>query len=226
MQCCDSRYPAAERQFGPKIADRDMRRYRQKGPDAPTRLLLADLRGTIPTAESLLDVGGGVGVLDFELLPADVKHATLVDASSPYLDAARQEAERRGYADRLRLIAGDFSAVASGIDSADIVTMHRVVCCYPHPSSLLTEAARRCRRVFAFSYPRDRWFVRLWLGFENLQRRILGNPFRAFVHSPPSMEAILLDAGLQRISRRLTLIWCVEVYGRVTNESTVVCGLV
>lgn len=215
MQCCRcAGYAAAERQFGPDVAQRDIERYHRKGPDATTRLLLGSVRDGMPPGGSLLDIGGGVGVVSFELLAGGLTRATLVEASPSYLDAALQEAERRGSADRVCFIAGDFTSLTSGIDAADIVTMHRVICCYPDYVTLLSEAARRCRRVLAFSYPRDRWYVRAWLGFENLRRRVFRNPFRTFVHSPQAMAAILRDAGLQRISRRHTAVWCVDVYGR------------
>jgi hypothetical protein len=47
MGCCSGgvRYAEAERQFGPAIAVRDLERYRRKGPDATSRLLLNAVRG-------------------------------------------------------------------------------------------------------------------------------------------------------------------------------------
>lgn len=216
MQCCRGvDYPAAERQFGPRVAARDLRRYRRKGPDDTTRLLLAALVGQSRPLDSLLDVGGGVGVVSFELLSAGLKRATLVETSPAYVDAARREAERRGYGDRLRLVAGDFSSIAESIEPADVVTMHRVVCCYPAYASLLRRALSRCRACFAFSYPRDKWYVRLWLALENRGRRLFGNSFSAFVHPPDAMRAIIREAGFQPISHRGTAVWCIEVYARV-----------
>jgi len=37
--CC-----AAENQFGPKVAERDLQRYRRRGPDIVTKLMLTQLR--------------------------------------------------------------------------------------------------------------------------------------------------------------------------------------
>lgn len=215
MQCCrGATYAAAERQFGPDVAERDLRRYLRKGPDATTRLLLDSLRGQAPPGGSLLDIGGGVGVISFELLSAGLDRATLVDASPSYLDAARSEADRRGCADRLRLIPGDFSTIAESMEPADVVTMHRVICCYPAYESLLGQALSRCRTRFAFSYPRDRWYIRFWLALENRCRRMLGNPFSAFVHSPAEMHAIIREAGFQQVSHAGTAVWCIEAYTR------------
>jgi SAM-dependent methyltransferase len=216
MGCCSggARYAEAERQFGPAIAARDLERYRRKGPDATSRLLLNAVLGQVNGATSLLDIGAGVGVLDFELLANGVSSATLVDASPAYLDAAGREAESRQVADRLRCVVGDFAVLADGIESADVVTMHRVVCCYPDHASLLHSAAAHARRVFALSYPRDRWYIRFWLALKNARRRLFGNPFRTFVHAPVDMETLVTRNGFVRVHRSRTFVWSVDVYAR------------
>ena len=124
MNCCSgTTYAAAERQFGPPVAERDMRRYQRKGPDAATRLLLTVVRDAAIGGESLLDIGAGVGVISFELLSAGVNRATLVEASPAYLEAARQRAEQKGFADRLHLVAGDLTADAP-IQNPPIRSVH------------------------------------------------------------------------------------------------------
>jgi 2-polyprenyl-3-methyl-5-hydroxy-6-metoxy-1,4-benzoquinol methylase len=221
MNCCSgAAYPAAERQFGPAVAARDMERYERKGPDAATRLLLTAVRDAARAGDSLLDVGGGVGVVSLELLSAGVNRATIVEASPSYLDAARRSAEQKGFANRLQFLAGDFTAIAASIEPADTVTMHRVVCCYPRYEPLLGEAARCCRRALAFSYPHDRWYLRAWIVLDNMCRRILRNPFRTFVHPAAAMERILVAAGFQRVSRQRTLVWCVDLYRRLDDRRT------
>jgi magnesium-protoporphyrin O-methyltransferase len=202
---------AAERQFGPTVAARDLNRYRRKGPDATSRLLLDGLRGQVSSGASLLDIGGGVGVLDFELLASGVSSATLVDASPAYLDAAGREAEARKIGDRLQRVSGDFAVLGEGIEPADVVTMHRVVCCYPDHASLLQAATKHARRVFAFSYPRDRWYIRVWLTLDNLRRQLFGNSFCTFVHSPAVMEARVIQEGFVRIHRSPTFVWSIDV---------------
>ncbi len=221
MGCCSgcAGYAEAERQFGPAVAARDLERYRRKGPDATSRLLLKALRDHVYGASSLLDIGGGIGALGFELLANDVRSATLVDASQAYLDAAAREAESRKVADRLRCVAGDFAVLADGIESADVVTMHRVVCRYPDHASLLQAAATHARRVLAFSYPRDRWYIRGWLMLENLRCRLFGNPFRTFVHAPGVMEARVGQDGFVRLHRSRTFAWSIDVYVRQGSVS-------
>ena len=69
---------------------------------------------------------------------------------------------------------------------AAIVTLGRVICCYPSFEPLLNGALRHTNHVFAYSYPRELWYVHAAIGVENTVRYRKGNPFKAFVI--PSIE--------------------------------------
>jgi magnesium-protoporphyrin O-methyltransferase len=163
----------------------------------------------------MLDVGAGIGALSFELLAAGTERVTAVEAAPAYLVAAREEATRRDVSDRLDLVHGDFVSVAGDVVQADVVAMDRVVCCYPAYQPLLEAALRCSRRVLAFSYPRDRWYVQAAVATQNLGRALLRNPFRGFVHSARGIEALLVAHGFVRIQRRETLKWSADLYIRV-----------
>ena len=219
MSCCESHCAATVRHFGEASAARDLERYQQKGPDVTTRLVLESLRGRAAPGATLLDVGGGIGVVSFELLSRGIRKATLVEASPSCLEKARAEARRRKFEDRLSVALGDFVALASELDAADIVVLDRVVCCYPDHVALLGKAAGLSRSVIALTYPRDRWWVRAGTGIENLVRRFQGNAFRTFVHPAPALEATLRSAGFQRSDRRTTWIWCADIYAKPAPET-------
>jgi len=213
MNCC-AHCGAVETVFGPKAAEDDLRRYRRKGPDPSTRLILEELRRMRLEGASLLDVGGGVGVLGLELVASGARSVVQVDASPAYLAASRRQFADRGWSDRLRAVPGDFATLDEPLDSADFVTLDRVVCCYPAFEQLLGRASSLARDALALSFPRDRWYVRGTIALENLWRRVTRSAFRAFVHSPARIARVLEDAGLQRVARRTTPIWVVEVYRR------------
>lgn len=213
MDCC-AHCAAAGQVFGPKTAEADLRRYRRKGPDPSTRLILEELRRLPLAGVSLLDVGGGIGVLGLELIAAGVRSVVEVDASPAYLDASRRQFAERGWTDRLRAVPGDFAALIEPLDSAEVVTLDRVVCCYPEYERLLGRASGLARDVLALSYPRDRWYVRAVISLENLWRRITRSAFRAFVHPSAGIAMVLEGSGLQRVACRATAIWAVEVYRR------------
>ena len=213
MTCCNH-YSVAEKQFDGKKADSDLQRYRRRGPDAVTRLMLAELRRWPLQGEDLLDVGSGIGVIGAELADSRLASATLVDASPAYLDVARAEIESRYESRPTRFLLGDFATIADTVTAADVVTLNRVVCCYPDAEALLRGAASRTRRLLAFSYPRDRWYMWVMTALENLWRRLRGSSFRTFVHQPERMAAVLEAAGLVRVARQGTLVWVLDVYRR------------
>jgi magnesium-protoporphyrin O-methyltransferase len=213
--CCDFG-AVAESQFSPQIAARDLDSYRKKGPGATTRLLRDELVAAGANVGSLLDIGTGIGALMFEMFDAGVTRATAVDASPAYIGAASREATRRGRFDAVEFVTGDFLEKASGLDSAATVTLDRVVCCYPAYEPLLAAAVAHADRHFAFSYPRDLWYVRAWNAAINSKRSLTHNPFRTFIHAARQMESLLERAGFRIVSRRKTWTWAIDVYARRT----------
>jgi 2-polyprenyl-3-methyl-5-hydroxy-6-metoxy-1,4-benzoquinol methylase len=213
MVCCTG-YCAAETQFNQKVAKRDLRRYRRRGADATTRLMLAELRRWPLEGRHLLDVGGGIGVISGELADTRVASAVTVEASPAYLEVARREVQPKYGSRPTQFVLGDFAVIAGTLPDADLVTLDRVVCCYPDAEVLLVAAATRTRQVLAFTYPRNRWYVRTMFALGNFWLRLTGKKFRAFVHPPEQMAAVLEAAGLVRDARRETLVWTLDLYRR------------
>jgi len=165
-------------------------------------------------AGTVLDVGSGIGGLTLGLLDRGASSAVAVDASAAYVSAARDEARRRGRADAIRFVHADFVVAASELPSASIVTLDRVVCCYPSCEQLLEAAVARAERCLALSYPRDVWYVRAGMALENGQRRLARNSFRTFVHPVDLIEDTITRGGLRLSSRRESWIWSADVYVR------------
>lgn len=213
MNCClhceDSRSV-----FGPDRAEADLRRYCRKGPDPSTRLILEELRRLPIEGTTVLDVGGGIGVLGLELMAAGAQRVVVVEASNASLEVSRQQFSERGWGDRLQAVLGDFATLGERTEVADLVTLDRVVCCYPDYEALLGRACDHAGKVLALSFPRNRWYVRASITLENLWRRLRGNSFRAFVHSPSRLAAVMERSGLRRVAERGTPLWVVEVYHR------------
>jgi len=162
------------------------------------------LRETHARADTLLDIGAGVGVLHHELLTDGVRAAVHVEAAKAYVQAAQDEADRRGHAERVQFLHGDFLALAPTIGKADLVTLDRVLCCYPELEPLLLASAARTGRYWAASFPRDRWYVRLHMRWQNRLRARTGNAFRTFVHPVARIYELLRGTGLRplRVWRR------------------------
>ena len=164
----------------------------------------------------MLDIGGGVGAIQHELLDAGATRATGVDASPAYLRAAREEAQRRGHGGRVGYHEGDFVALADGIEAADVVTLDRVICCYPDMEALVGSSAQRARRVYGLVHPREAWWTRLGVGVGNLSLRLARRRFRAYVHPVAAVDAVARDSGLAlRLRENAGPIWQVAVYTRL-----------
>ena len=166
------------------------------------------------TGKTLLDIGGGVGAIQHELLQAGAGGATNVDASSAYLNAARQEAERRGHAERVNYCYGNFVELAPQIEPVDIVTLDRVICCYHDMAALVGLSSARAGELYGVVYPRATWWMKLGVEIINKLSWLTRNPFRIFVHPTPAVEAIIHANGLKEHFRRQSLIWQVVVYRR------------
>lgn len=210
--CCDFR-DAAGRQFTAEKAANELQAYRQGRVGPTTRLIRDGVAALELNQGSLLDIGGGVGALAFELLGRGMTKAVVADASAAYVAAAREEVGRRGRTESTTVVHGDLLDLAERLPAADLVTLDRVVCCYPEYEPLLEEAARHALRGLALSYPRDRWFVRTGMWLENA-RRARTSGFRTFVHPPASIREVIEGSGFRLSWRRMTVMWSIDVFQR------------
>jgi 2-polyprenyl-3-methyl-5-hydroxy-6-metoxy-1,4-benzoquinol methylase len=204
----------ADKLFSNDRANQDLREYRSHGPGKTTRLLIDALKSAGIKGLTLLDIGGGVGVIQHELLKNEVSSATAVDASSAYLQTAQQEAKRQGHADRVTYHHGDFVELAPQLPQADIVTLEKVLCCYPDLGALVNLSSGRARKFYGVVFPRDTWWMKIGGRLINLIFQLQRNPFRFFVHRTEEIEALLRANGLERRYYDRTIFWQVAVYGR------------
>ena len=214
MVCCGNCAGVSEF-FDDRVARRDLRRYRRRGALRTTRLLLDAVRDAVAVrGASLLDVGGGVGAVQHDLLASGAAWAVDVDASPAYQEAARREAEARGHLDRIRFLTGDAVDLADRLPEADVVTLDRVLCCYPDMPALVDATASRARRVYGAVFPRERRLVRIGVRLVNLAQRIRGHPFRVHLHDEDAVDRRVRDLGLEPRRTVRTFLWQVRVWER------------
>jgi hypothetical protein len=213
QQCCGIR-----QEFNSKEGQKELKRFRRRGPDTTTTILIDLLRRAIQESGrsglTLLDIGAGVGAIHHVLLNGFVSRATHVDASPGQLAAAREETARRGHDAVVEFVEGDFTAMSDRVSSADIVTLDRVICCYDDMEQLVRLAGAKTGQLFGAVYPRDVAWVRFGGTVINLVQRLKRSPFRVFMHDPRAVDAILRSAGLQRLSEQRTAGWEAVVYRR------------
>jgi hypothetical protein len=209
--CCRE---TTDHHFGEAVARENLKGYRRGRVNKTTRILLETLRPRVAGTSGLLDIGGGVGVILHELLAGSTMPATFVEIATAYLQVAREEAEKRGTSSRVQFLEGDFVSLAGQIAGVELVTLDRVVCCYPDVEPLIRVSASKSLKWYALSYPRDKWWVRLAIRFENWCRRRGGDTFQVHIHPETLMDDLIKREGFSRQFYTRTLTWCVAVYQR------------
>jgi len=212
---CDGHCQGIELKFDGQYVQKKLDKYRRKGPKKTTLALIEALTAQNISGSTLLDIGGGVGDIQHALLQSGATSAVDVEASTAYVEACKAEAERQGHGQRIHHIQGDFVGLAKDVPLADIVTLDRVVCCYPDMTNLVSLSANKAKRLYGLVYPRDKWWVKLAMAiYYNLRLWMQGNPFRNYVHSNRAVETLIGESGLQLRSARGMGAWNVLVFSR------------
>jgi magnesium-protoporphyrin O-methyltransferase len=160
----------------------------------------------------VLEPGGGVGAIPIELLKAGASDAVVVELSGGYDEAAAELAREAGFEGRIARRHGDF--VAEDANEADVVVLHRVVCCYPDYARLLGAAAASARHTLVYTYPPRNVLSRIAVSGANAWLRLRGNAFRVFTHAPGAMEEVVRGAGFVPVGRRGEGIWRGVIFAR------------
>jgi magnesium-protoporphyrin O-methyltransferase len=208
--CCAPRY---RKVFSKRLARRDARRYRRKGLDKTAQLIVDGLAERGVSDASVLEVGGGVGAIDIELLKAGARDATVVELSEEYDDEATALLADHGLEGRVSRRHGDFVELDDAVDPADVVVMHRVVCCYPDPDSLVGAAAVHARRLLALSFPRETWWVKAgWYAVDAWFRLVYR--FESYVHPHRRILGAAERGGFTPVHEHSGWLWHVAVLER------------
>ena len=201
--------------FSDRFARRVARMYCRRGLDRTQRRLVTFLTERGIEHASVLEIGGGVGEIQIELLSRGARKATNLEISRNYEPEAAALLERFGMVDRVQRRFVDIATSPNAVEPADVVVLHRVVCCYPDYQRLLAAAASHARRLLVFSHPPRNLFSRALLSCENALHRLRGSEFRAFVHPPAAMIAAVEAQGLSVSYRHRGISWNIVGLERV-----------
>jgi magnesium-protoporphyrin O-methyltransferase len=205
---CSCRTGEALDIFSDKGARRELRRYLRNGLGGDDAKLIAAWaeEGGLDGA-SVVEVGGGIGQIQTELLRRGAAAGRVVEVVVGYEDAASELARAAGVAERTSFVLADLLEEAEDVEPADIVVLRRVVCCSPRGPELLGIAAGKARRTLLASYPRDRAVTRVFSRLENVLFALIRKRFRSFVHAPEELERQVARHGLRRMRTSRGWIW-------------------
>jgi len=205
MSCCNPR--GCDRFFSPRFARRAARRYRKRGLDVTARRMVEFLEARGIEGATVVEVGGGVGEIQIELLERGAGRTLNLELSPAYDDEAKGLLRESDLESRAERRLHDIAVDPAGVEPADVVVLNRVVCCYPDYERLLTAAAQHARRLLVFSYPRRNPASRLVVRVQNVVFALLRREFRTFTHPPAKMVAVLERRGLFASFSHRGLVW-------------------
>lgn len=211
--CCD---PVSYRRFfNSKGADRRLRRYRRRGLDGTASGLVDFMRKRGVAGRSVLEIGGGIGDLQVELLKSGASRSVNVELSSGYEEAAGVLMESEGLSERMERQLGDFVERQDMVDHADIVVLNRVICCYPWMDRMMEAAVGKTDWLLAIAVPRDNLLERFLVAVENAIIGWRDCGFRAYVHPVEDIEGRATEFGLRRVYLDRGFVWQGLVFERL-----------
>jgi magnesium-protoporphyrin O-methyltransferase len=109
----------------------------------------------------------------------------------------------------------DFAQSGPEVETAYVVVMNRVICCYPDMPNLAGAAANRTKGLLVMSFPNRRWWTRLGLTVANLGFRVIRLQFRVFLHPPELIQAVVQQHGFRTRFNERGLLWQVNAFERI-----------
>jgi 2-polyprenyl-3-methyl-5-hydroxy-6-metoxy-1,4-benzoquinol methylase len=210
--CCT---PKGYRQiFSERNAAGEAKRYRRKGLDGTSLRIVDLIRGLGVEGKTLLEVGGGIGAIEIELLKTGMARAVNVELTPTYEAAAGVLLVEAGLSDRVERMVMDFADAGPEVETADVVLMNRVICCYPDMPKLAGAAADHANGMLVMSFPNRRWWTRFGLTVANFGFRVIRMQFRVFLHPPALILAAVERRGFKTRLNQPGLLWQVVALER------------
>jgi hypothetical protein len=202
--------------FKPRFARRSLRRYRKKGLDDLEQRMVAAASVDGLEEARVLEIGGGIGTLQTELLLAGAARGEVVELVGAFEPYARELAREKGLVERTSFRVADVLDDPEGAAPADVVMMNRVVCCSPDGIALTGRASRLSHRMLVLSFPRDLFWVRAAARLANGGFRLLGRSFRIFVHPRAALVAAAEAEGMRLADSGHGALWEFAALRRVS----------
>ena len=211
--CC--RAGPCNEMFKPQVARKNLKQYRKKGLGAIERRMVASIPAKELDGARVLEIGGGIGAIQAELLASGAREGEIVELVPAYESYARELAQERGLEGRSRFRVADVLAQPDAVAPATIVVLNRVVCCSPDGVRLTAVAAKLTERMLVCSFPRDRFLVRVVAKLINGAQRLMGRSFRVFLHPEASLRAAVQDQGFVVSEAGRNIAWEFMAFRRV-----------
>lgn len=204
--------------FDKKKSNKKYRDYLKKGPLRITREIINQLKNQKMQDKTLLDIGGGIGAIQWWFLAVGGAETTSIDASTSYLQQAKSHAKENNLESKTRFIFGDFTEVHKQVNSFDFITLDKVVCCYPSFKDIIEISCHKANSHIALSYPMDNLVSKFLFGMAILSTKLKRSPFRPYVHPVKGIRKVFENCGFERISLKTVFPWHIETYRKIVYD--------
>lgn len=205
--CC-----GADLFFDQKTADKKYKAYLKKGPSRVTAKMIEQLENQEVEDKSMVDIGGGIGALQWWFLGNGGNSTIGIDASSGYLKQAEEHAKTKGFESNVKFILGNCVDIYPHIETVDFITLDKVVCCYPNYKEILEATCDKATTTVSLSYPMDGFISEVVRKIGDFFMSFKDNPFRPFIHSVKEIRRVFKQKGYKRVAHNLAFPWHVETY--------------
>jgi 2-polyprenyl-3-methyl-5-hydroxy-6-metoxy-1,4-benzoquinol methylase len=202
--------------FSERSAQMEAKRYRRRGLDRTSRRIVDFLKKQGVEGRTVLEIGGGIGAIQIELLKAAAARATSIELTPTYEQAASQLLSEAGMTDRVERKVMDFAQAADQVEGADVVVMNRVLCCYHDMPRLAGAAADHTRQTLVMTFPRRALWMRAGLGLGNGLLWLTRRHFHIFLHRPSEIIATSQRHGLRPMLNQNGLMWTLAALSRAS----------
>jgi 16S rRNA G966 N2-methylase RsmD len=200
--------------FSERSARAEAKRYRRRGLDPTSRRIFDFVKQQGVEGRTVLEVGGGIGAIQLELLKAGAARAVSVELTPTYEEEATALLREAGLEERVERRIMDFASAGSAVDGADIVIMNRVICCYPDMPRLAGTASDHARELLVMSFPKRTWWMRIAMFLGNGILSVTRREFHIFLHPPKRILATSEEHGLRTVLNESGVLWTVAALRR------------
>ena len=200
--------------FSERSARAEAKRYRRKGLDATSQRIFDFVKKQGVDGRTVLEVGGGIGAIQIELLKAGAARAISVELTPTYEDEAGALLREAGLEERVERRILDFASGGAAVEGADIVILNRVICCYPDMPRLAGAASDHARELLVMTFPKRSWWMRIGMLFGNAILSATRREFHIFLHPPKRILATSEQHGLRTVLNQPGVFWILAAMRR------------
>ncbi len=211
--CC-----GADMFFDEKKSNKKYRDYLKKGPPRITLEIINQIKSQKIQGKSLLDIGGGIGALQWWFLEMDGARTISIDASSSYLQQSQAHAKENNWDSKTQFIFGDYIEEHKRVNNPDYITLDKVVCCYPDFKEIIKISCTKANSCITLSYPMDDVISKIIFGMAILSTKLKRNLFRPYIHPVRKIRKTFEHCGYERISHKAVFPWHIETYRKIIDK--------